>query len=181
MPSGWVHDINKNCSVFVSNISRGNVYILRKLTNHHPHNIFLRSLKLSTVDSIATTIIPYFEDKPIGKRKAATQLFYVQLEYDKHSQSGEKQSLACVWCAYYSVVFQEAPIFLSSTHCSIRQTSVLSTDSTSQYCVSFMRKMDLKYYQTVTGKLEHCCKVTGIAAMVATFYHARLQRNEVLS
>ena len=35
-----------------------------------------------------------------------------------------------------------------------------------QFCVSFMRKMDLKYYQIVTMKLEQCCKVTDIYLLI---------------
>ena len=35
-----------------------------------------------------------------------------------------------------------------------------------QFCVSFMRKMDLKFNQTVTKKPEQCCKVTDITVMV---------------
>ena len=31
-----------------------------------------------------------------------------------------------------------------------------------QFSVSFMRKMDLKYYQTVSMKIEQCCKVADI-------------------
>ena len=54
----------------------------------HTAFLFSENLKLSTVDSILTKIMAYFEDKTIRKKKkkkkkTAALLFYTQLAHDK--------------------------------------------------------------------------------------------------
>ena len=44
---------------------------------------FSENLKFSTVDSILTKIMVYFEDKTNRKKKSAALLLYTQLEHDK--------------------------------------------------------------------------------------------------
>ena len=82
MASRWKHDINQNCIFCVSNISQDNVDI-QKSASTHTRPFFSENLKFSTVDSILTKIIEYFEDKTNRKKKTAALLLYTQLEHDK--------------------------------------------------------------------------------------------------
>ena len=72
MASRWKHDINQNCIFCVSNISQGNVDIQKSASTHAA--LFSENLKLSTVDSILTKIMVYFEDKTNRKKTAAPLL-----------------------------------------------------------------------------------------------------------
>ena len=82
MASRWKYDINQNC------ISAFPIYPKVTLTykNQHPHThaaFFSKKSKFSTVDSILTKSMMYFEDKTNRKKKTAALLLYTQLEHDK--------------------------------------------------------------------------------------------------
>ena len=109
MASRWKHDINQNCIFCVSNIFQGNVDIQTSASTH-TRPFFSEHLKFSTVDSVPTKIMVYFEDKTNRKKKTAALLLYTQLEHDKIIL----QSLTGIWFVYHYVVFQAALCFLSS-------------------------------------------------------------------
>ena len=79
----------------------------------HTHTAFFsENLKFSTVDSILTNIMVYFEDNTNKKKKTAALLLYTQLEHDKIILQ-EQHHLLQVF-VYYYVVFRAALCFLSS-------------------------------------------------------------------
>ena len=71
-------------------------------------------------------------------------------------------------CLSSSTLFS---FYYSNTHCSFRQTSLLSTSTINSRTVlcQFHAKDRLKYNQTVTEKFEQCCKVTDNTVMVVIF------------
>ena len=116
--------------------------------------------KFSTVDSILTQIMVYFEDKTNRKKKTAALLLYTQLEH-----AGATPSLS-IWFVYYYVVSQAALCFLPS-----RAVPTAVFDKQVFYLhllklCQFHAKDRLKYNQTVTEKFEQCCKVTDNTVMV---------------
>ena len=140
MASRWKYDINQDC------ISAFPIYPKLTLTykNQHPHTrgLFLRKSKFSTVDSILTKSMMYFEDKTNRKKKTAALLLYTQLEHYKIILQ-EQHHLLHV----FGLFIQTALCFLS-----IRPVPTAVFDkrvfylhllyTQEQFCVSFMRKID---------------------------------------
>ena len=111
----------------------------------------------------------YFENKTNRKKKTAALLLYTQLEHDKIILQ-EHHHLLQVFGLFIIRLFA---FFLveQPTHCSFRQTSLLSTSTINSRTVlcQFHAKDRLKYNQSVTEKFEECCKVTDNTVMVVIF------------
>ena len=108
----------------------------------------------------------YFEDETNRKKKTAALLLYTQLKHDKIILQ-EQHHLLQVFGLFIIML----SCLSSSTHCSFRQTSLLSTSTINSRTVlcQFHAKDRLKYNQTVTEKFEQCCKVTDNTVMVVFF------------
>ena len=137
MTSRWKHDINQNCFFCVSNIFQGNVDIQTHAA------FFSENLKFSTVDSILTKIMVYFEDKTNRKKTAAV----FTRNWDMIKSSCRSNTISYRYLVYYYVVFQAALCFLSSRAVPtavfdkrVFYLHLLKTQE--QLCVSFMRKID---------------------------------------
>ena len=114
MASRWKHDIKQNCIFCISNIhvSQCNVDIQKSASTHAA--FFSENLKFSTVDSILTKIMVYFEDKINRKKKTAALLLCTQLEHDQIILQEQHHLRSYRYLVYYYVVFQAALCFLSS-------------------------------------------------------------------
>ena len=109
MASRWKHDINQNCIFCVSNISQGNVDIQKSASTHAA--FFSENLRFSTVDSILTKIMVYFEDKTNRKKKTAALLLYRQLEHDKIILQEQHHLLQVFGLFIIMLSFKQHPVF----------------------------------------------------------------------
>ena len=103
-----------------------------------------------------------FKDKTIKTTKASTLLLCMQLEHDRHLMH-EQHRLLQEFGLFITlnIVFQAAPDFLSSNLKKVVPIAVFDKRAfylltQEQFCVSFIRKVGLKYYHIVTGRLEQC-------------------------
>ena len=155
MASRWKHDIIQNCIFCVSNISQGNVDIQKSASTHAA--FFSENLKFSTVDSILTKIMVYFEDKTNRKKKTAAPLLTRNWNMIKSSCRSNTIFYEGIWFVYYYVVFQAALFFLSSRAVPTAVFDKRSTINSRTVLCQFHAKDRLKYNQTVTEKFEQCC------------------------
>ena len=130
---------------------------------------FSENLKFSTVDSILTKIMVYFEDKTNRKKKTAALLLYTQL---KHVQ--EQHHLLQLFGLFIIMLsFKQRSCFLSSravpTAVFDKRVFYLHLLNSRTVLCQFHAKDRLKYNQTVTEKFEECCKVTDNTVMVVIF------------
>ena len=140
--SEWNHDINQNCVFYVSNISQGNVDIQKSATTHtRPFSQKILS-SCSTVDSILTKIMVYFEDKTNRKKKTAALLLYTQLEPDKIILKEQHHLLQVFGLFIIMLSFKQHSVFFLVEQYPLQFSTNESFIYIEQFCVSFMRKID---------------------------------------
>ena len=136
MASRWKHDINPNCIVCVYNISQGNVDIQKSAST------FSENLKFSTVDSILTKIMVYFEDKTNRKKKTAALHLYTQLEHDKIILQEQHHLLQVFGLFIIMLFFKQHSVFFLVKQYQLQFSTNESFIYIEQFCVSFMRKIE---------------------------------------